>query len=147
MNANLVRQLRGDEGEKPCVYKDHLGFLTIGVGRLVDPRKPGAGLRSAEMAMLLSNDIEDRVAALNAHLPWFTGLDEARQGVLLNMAFQMGVVGLMGFKNTLELVRRGEYARAAENMLMSNWSVQTPERAHRLSEQMRTGQWKYAPGA
>jgi lysozyme len=145
--SNLVRQLNGDEGRKPCVYQDHLGFWTIGVGRLVDARKPGAGLRPKEMDYLLANDIEDRVQQLTARLPWFVNLDEARQGVLLNMSFQLGVDGLLGFKNTLELVRTGQYATAADAMLQSKWAGQTPERAKRLSDQMRDGQWRYAEGA
>jgi lysozyme len=144
---NLVRQLNGDEGRKPCVYQDHLGLWTIGIGRLVDDRKPGAGLRPKEMDYLLANDIEDRVQQLTARLPWFLQLDEARQGVLLNMSFQLGVDGLLAFKNTLALVQQGKYAEAADAMLQSKWAGQTPERAKRLSEQMRDGQWRYAPGA
>ena len=144
---NLVRQLNGDEGRKACVYQDHLGFWTIGVGRLVDARKPGAGLRPKEMDYLLANDIEDRVQQLTARLPWFVGLDEARQGVLLNMSFQLGVEGLLGFKNTLELVRQGKYTEAAAGMLQSKWAGQTPERAKRLSDQMATCVWQFAPGA
>jgi lysozyme len=145
--SNLVRQLTGDEGRKPCVYQDHLGYWTIGIGRLVDERKPGAGLRPKEMDFLLANDIEDRVQQLTTRLPWFTQLDEARQGVLLNMSFQLGVDGLLGFKNTLELVRTGKYAEAANAMLQSKWAGQTPERAERLSKQMASGVWQFAPGA
>ncbi|UOF78586.1 lysozyme [Bacteriophage sp.] len=145
--SNLVRQLNGDEGRKSCVYQDHLGFWTIGVGRLVDPRKPGAGLRPKEMDFLLANDIEDRVQQLATRLPWFTQLDEARQGVLLNMSFQLGVDGLLGFKNTLELVRTGKYLEASTAMLQSKWAGQTPERAERLSKQMASGVWQFAPGA
>lgn len=145
--SNIVRQLNGDEGRKPCVYQDSLGYWTIGVGRLVDPRKPGAGLRPKEMDYLLANDVEDRVQELTKRLPWFTTLDEARQGVLVNMSFQLGVDGLLGFRNTLELVRTGKYAEASYAMLQSKWANQTPERAQRLSDQMRTGEWQFAPGA
>ncbi|MCR4300621.1 MAG: hypothetical protein NUV51_03350, partial [Sulfuricaulis sp.] len=60
----LTRQLRGDEGVKSCAYRDSLGYLTIGVGRLIDVRKPGAGLRPHEIDYLLSNDIADRVSEL-----------------------------------------------------------------------------------
>jgi lysozyme len=145
-DTNLIRQLRGDEGVEPCVYLDHLGFSTIGVGRLVDERKPGAGLRPVEIDFLLRNDIEDRKNALAARIPWFRGLDPVRQGVLLNMAFQLGTDGLLGFKNTLELVRRGDFIGAARGMLASKWAGQTPERAHRMAEQMRSGSWAFAPG-
>ena len=145
--SDLVRQLNGDEGRRACVYQDHLGYWTIGVGRLVDARKPGAGLRPKEMDFLLANDIEDRVQQLTARLPWFTQLDEARQGVLLNMSFQLGVDGLLAFKNTLELVRTGKYLEASNAMLQSKWASQTPERAERLSKQMASGVWQFAPGA
>lgn len=147
LTTDLTRQLRGDEGVKPCVYTDTLGYATIGIGRLVDSRKPGAGLRPSEMNFMLANDIEDRVAALTANLPWFYLLDPAHQGVLMAMSFQLGVDGLLGFKNTLEMVRTGRWEAAAENMLLSKWASQTPERAKRLAKQMKTGVWQFAPGA
>jgi lysozyme len=144
MKAELTKQLRGDEAVKPCVYRDSLGLWTIGVGRLVDSSRPGAGLRDDEITYLLNNDIDDRIAALTKALPWFQNLDDARQGVLLNMAFQMGTDGLLAFKNTLALVRDGKYSEAAAAMLESRWAEQTPNRAKRLSEQMRDGAWRYA---
>lgn len=143
MIEKLTAQLRRDEGVKAAAYQDHLGFWTIGVGRLIDSRKPGAGLRPDEIDYLLKNDINDRVQALTKALPMlFPKLDEARQAVLLNMAFQMGTAGLLGFKSTLALVEAGKYAEAAEQMLKSKWATQTPARAKRLAEQMKTGEWK-----
>lgn len=146
MRTELTRQLKGDEGVKAHAYQDHLGFWTIGVGRLVDQRKPGSGLRDHEIDYLLRNDIDDRIEQLTRRLPWFVHLDPARQGVLLNMSFQLGVEGLLGFKNTLRLVEQGDYAQAADNMLLSKWASQTPERAKRMAEQMRSGQWQYTQG-
>lgn len=143
MKTELIRQLKADEGVKPCVYKDHLGFDTIGVGRLVDSRKPGAGLRPFEIDFLLQNDIDDRIEQLTRRLPWFQNLDDARKGVLLNMAFQLGVDGLLGFKNTLAMVEAGQYANAAQGMLQSKWASQTPARAQRMAKQMETGVWQF----
>lgn len=142
MIEQLTAQLRRDEGTRAAAYQDHLGFWTIGVGRLIDSRKPGAGLRPDEIDYLLRNDIADRVAALQRALPWFAKLDQARQGALINMAFQMGTAGLLAFRQTLGLVRDGKYAEAADQMLKSKWAEQTPGRAKRLSEQMKTGEWK-----
>lgn len=141
MTDMLARQLRGDEGVRKVAYQDHLGFWTIGVGRLIDDRKPGAGLRDGEIEMLLRNDIMDRVSQLSKRLPWFNDLDEARQGVLVNMAFQLGVDGLMGFRTTLDLIGKGRYTEASEQMLKSKWASQTPARAKRMAEQMKTGKW------
>lgn len=146
MRAELNRQLRGDEDTKPCVYKDSLGFWTIATGRLVDARKPGAGLRPEEMTFMLNNDIDHRIDQLTRRLPWFQNLDDARRGALLNMSFQLGVDGLLEFEHALALVRDGKYENAAHAMLQSLWATQTPERAARMAEQMRTGQWQYAPG-
>jgi lysozyme len=146
MRTELVRQLRGDESVEPCVYPDHLGFMTIGVGRLVDKRKPGAGLRPIEIDFMLNNDIDDRIDALTRSLPWFQDLDDARRGVLLNMAFQLGIEGLLKFERTLGLIEAGQYDLAAHAMLQSLWAKQTPARAKRMAEQMRGGQWQYAPG-
>ena len=142
MIEQLTAQLRRDEGTRATAYQDHLGFWTIGVGRLIDSRKPGAGLRPDEIDYLLKNDIADRMTALTKALPWFDRLDEARRGVLTNMAFQLGTAGLLGFKSTLALVAAGKYAEAAEQMLKSKWANQTPARAKRLAEQMKTGEWK-----
>lgn len=141
MKAELTKQLRRDEGEVLTAYQDHLGFWTIGVGRLIDKRK-GGGITPEESAYLLSNDINKREAELLRRAPWMAHLDPVRFGALLNMAFQMGVDGLLGFTNTLKLVRDGDYEGAASNMLRSKWAEQTPERAKRISKQMQTGVWQ-----
>jgi lysozyme len=144
LKTELSRQLKGDEGVKSCVYQDHLGFWTIGVGRLVDGRKKGAGLRPDEITYLLNNDIDDRINALTKALPWFQDLDDARKGALLNMAFQLGTEGLLGFERTLSLIRDGKYENAAAAMLQSKWAQQTPARAKRMADQMRSGLWQFA---
>ncbi len=141
MKAELTKQLQRDEGEVLTAYQDHLGFWTLGVGRLIDKRK-GGGITAEESAYLLSNDIDKREAELLRRAPWMAHLDPVRFGALLNMAFQMGVDGLLGFKNTLAMVRGGNYDGAAVGMLESTWAKQTPERAKRISDQMKTGAWQ-----
>jgi lysozyme len=141
MIEELTKQLKRDEGVRPWAYADHLGYLTIGVGRLIDPRKNGR-LRDSEIDLLLSNDILDRIAAVRSALPWFDGLDEPRKGVLLNMAFQMGTEGMLAFTTTLAHVRAGRYADASKAMLKSKWATQTPARAQRLAKQMEDGTWQ-----
>ena len=140
MKEQLVKQLRRDEGEKLSAYQDHLGYWTIGVGRLIDGRK-GGSITPEESAYLLNNDIDSKIKELRSRIYWFDSLDEARKGVLANMAFQMGVAGLLGFKNTLEQIKLGNYSTAADMMLQSKWAQQTPERAKRLSKQMLEGEW------
>jgi len=141
MKAELTKQLRRDEGEKLAAYQDHLGYWTIGVGRLIDSRR-GGGITAEESAYLLSNDIDKREAELLRRAPWMANLDPVRFGALVNMAFQMGVDGLLGFKNTLAMVREGDYAGASSGVLQSLWATQTPSRAKRISDQIKTGVWQ-----
>lgn len=141
MSQELIKQLRRDEGEVLHVYNDSLGYATIGVGRLVDKRK-GGGITAEESAYLLDNDIAKVRSELLRRAPWMAELDPVRFGALQNMAFQMGVDGLLGFKNTLAMVRAGNWRGASDGMMNSLWSRQTPARAKRLSLQMLTGSWQ-----
>ena len=133
-------QLKIDEGLVLHVYNDTLGYATIGYGRLVDQRK-GGGINEDEANYMLENDVNARLVVLKNAVDCFTRLDDARKAVLLNMSFQLGITGLLKFKNTLAKIEMGDYDGAADNMLKSLWARQTTNRAGRLAEQMRTGQW------
>ena len=138
---DLRQQLIRDEGSVSHAYEDSLGFTTIGVGRLIDSRR-GGGLRDSEIDFLLSNDIAEKTAQVLAALPWASKLSEPRLGVLLNMAFQLGIGGLLQFKRALGSIEDGQYGEAAKEMLDSTWAKQTPARAARLAKQMETDEWQ-----
>jgi lysozyme len=134
---SISSQLRRDEGVRQFPYVDTVGKTTIGVGRnLTD-----VGLSDAEIDFLLSNDIQKVLNQLQARLPYFEALDPARQGVLINMAFNLGFAGLEGFPRMLSAFAQGDWERAASEMLESRWATQVGARAERLAEQTRTGQW------
>ena len=137
---DLKQQLLREEGSESCAYQDTRGFWTIGVGRLIDARK-GDGLSQDEIEYLLDNDIKKITEQVHKFLPWVSKLNEPRRAVLIGMAFQMGLRGLLGFKRTLGSIEDGQYFEAAVEMLDSTWAKQTPERAHRLATQMKTGEW------
>jgi lysozyme len=131
----LINQLLSDEGLRLKPYRCTAGKLTIGVGRNLDDR----GITQDEAMYLLANDVRRVYGEVSSALPWFIKLNDARQNVLLNMAFQMGTVGLLKFRNTLDHIRAGEYNQAATAMMQSLWARQTPARAKRLADQMRSG--------
>lgn len=137
-DALLLAELTRDEGWRPYAYQDHLGYWTIGVGRLIDQRK-GGRLSADEIDYLLQNDVNRFKAELDKELPWWRTLDPVRQRVLVNMAFNLGTAGLLGFKNTLAAVKRGDWSAASAGMLASKWADQVGLRAHRLAKMMRTG--------
>jgi lysozyme len=134
----ITEQLLRDEGCRLRVYTDSVGKLTIGVGRNISD----VGISQAEAELLLNNDIGKATAALLETLPWTAELDEVRRGALINMAFNMGIHGLMGFRNTLAMIHAGDYEKASEEMLQSKWAEQIGARAHRLALQIQIGEWQ-----
>lgn len=132
----LRAALIADEGLRLKPYRDTAGVLTIGVGRNLD----AVGLSRGEVDQMLENDIDRAVRDCTIRLgSWFATLDPARQGVLVQMTFQLGIAGLLGFPQTLAAVKRGDYAGAAAQMLASKWASQTSRRAARLAAQMESG--------
>lgn len=138
---SIKEMLVRDEGIVSHAYQDHLGFWTIGVGRLIDERR-GGGLSYEEVMYLLDNDITEKAREVGIALPWVADIDHARYAVIIGMAFQLGIRGLLKFKKALNAARDRDWAGAAREMLDSNWAKQTPERAQRMAEQMRTGKWQ-----
>jgi lysozyme len=136
----LVAQLIRHEGCVLHAYPDSLGFLTIGIGRLIDARK-GGGISHEEADDLLSHDIDSRTRALVGRFPWYHALDPVRQAVLCNMCFNLGIDGLAGFVQMLSAVERGDFLKASAAMMQSKWATQVGARAIELSTQMQTGRW------
>jgi lysozyme len=137
----LRERLIAEEGWKNIAYRDTLGVWTIGVGHTGPEVHEGLVWADSLVGSTLDADIAKKTAEVVYALPWFGQLNEARQAVLIQMAFQMGTRGLLGFPRTLAAVHDGHWDEAANGMLMSKWAQQTPGRAHRLSRQMRLGVW------
>ena len=53
------------------------------------------------------------------------------------MGYQLGISGLLSFKNTLKLIQESRYREAADNMLLSKWAKQTPNRVKLLASIVR----------
>lgn len=131
----LKKQLRRDEGSRLKPYIDSVGKMTIGVGHNLSD----VGITEDVQELLLNNDIDDVEQALDNNYPWWHSMDEARQLVLANMCFNMGIHVLSGFKNTLDAMQRGDYQTAAAGMKSSKWAEQVGPRAERLILMMERG--------
>lgn len=146
---NIVDLIRYEEGWRSKPYLCSLGYPTCGFGFKIGPK--GAPISQYQFTLpieagsvwlesILTKTRSDMLqrpriaAAMNA-------CDEVRQAVLISMAYQMGVDGLDAFKNTLHSISAGYWVLAAGEMLDSRWARQTPARAKRHAEQMRTGDW------
>ena len=163
MKEKLIEQLIKHEGEELQVYQCQAGFDTIGVGRNLETKgltkdecdflKLGIydkqsvieklkqrGITKEESRYLLSNDIDHFTKELSKQLGFFQSLPETAKIVLVDMAFNLGVNGLLKFKNTLALVEKKQFVAAGNEMLNSAWKYQVGQRAYDLSNQLKTCQ-------
>ena len=139
--VGLKAQLVRDEGIVEHAYEDSLGYLTIGVGHLIDKRR-GGSLPPHIIEQLLQHDITQKTAELYARFSWVIEIDEVRRATLLNMAFQLGVDGLAKFTRAMAFMRNGEYTAASIAFADSKVArEQTPERWARHCLQIKTGMW------
>ncbi|KXF82319.1 glycoside hydrolase family protein [Enterovibrio coralii] len=130
LNRKLLLRHEGLE-LKP--YHCTAGKITIGVGRnLAD-----VGVSEAEAMMLLDNDIKEAEGQLLQHLPWVAKLEQHQKIALVNMAFNLGVRGLLKFKKMLAALQDDDINRVEAEMRDSRWARQVGRRAEEVISLMR----------
>lgn len=88
--------------------------------------------------------VDEKIGQMNSNPTLVAAMKQcnpARADVLYSMAYQLGVDGLLAFKNTLVMISVGNFDGAAEGMLSSIWARQTPQRAKRHAQVMRSGNY------
>ena len=147
---HLLEDLERDEGRRLFPYRDTRGFWTIGVGHNVSadpamradlPELERAGITQAAVAALLGADVARVMAALDRQLPWWRTLNDARQDVLVSLAFNLGEGELATWRHTLTDIEAGNFKAAAVDLEHDEpWAGQVKARAQRLAVQMETGE-------
>lgn len=132
--ANLLKK---HEGLKLTPYRCTAGKLTIGYGRNLEDN----GITKEEAEQLLFNDISELHEILTIELGYelYGKLNDDRRSVLINMAFNLGLSGLMKFRRMLEAIRINDFNLAAKEMLNSRWSEQVGNRSIELAQMMKSG--------
>lgn len=128
------------EGWRSRLYRDSEGLWTIGYGFCLDPER-GVEMPREVGDLWLEILIRQTRAEVAAAIPCFRALDEVRQAVLIDMAYNLGVLGLLRFRKMLTALERGDYHAVADEMLDSRWAWQVGRRATELAEMMRSGAW------
>lgn len=148
----LLKILIQDEGERLSIYRDSLGFFTVGVGHLVTRQKDdmkmaiteldkqigrstGGHITKQESAELLEKDINiviNGIERSNKLRPLYHQLSDVKKLGLISMCFQMGIAGVEGFNNSMRFLLQENWDRASRNLRVSKWYKQTPNRAERV---------------
>jgi len=131
----MIEELVDHEGLELHPYEDSLGITTIGVGRNLEER----GISEDEAFYLLGNDIEIIWDELISKHPIVEELDDQRQMILLNMAFNMGVPRLGKFKKMWAAIENNDMEEASKQALDSRWANQVGRRADELAARLISG--------
>lgn len=150
MNKLAVELIKKHEGFRKNVYRCPAGKRTIGYGYNLDANP--AGLTYIQLTSLIKEGITDHFASellekmvakiehdLMGKITWMSKLNHTRQAVLIDMAYNIGIEGLMKFKTFFMMLERGDYKKAGEAMIASKWATQVKTRANYLQQLMIKG--------
>lgn len=138
----LFAQIERDEGCRLTAYPDPLSGgepWTVGYGCTGEDVTENTVWTQEQAEVALAAKIAANDTALKSALPWTVSLDPPRYRALANLQYNVGLDGLLKFRNMLSACQEGDYSQAAEQMLDSEWARQVGNRANRLAEQMRMG--------
>ena len=145
---SLLENIKAHEGFSARIYKDSLGKATIGYGFLVSALSPDELKLNGGKIEPMSKEVAEKilnfkVARLRKRvpecLPWLSNKPQSIQDTILEMAYQLGLAGLMGFRHTLGCIEAGDYAQAAKNLRASLLYRQTPRRVEDYIRGLRDG--------
>lgn len=129
----IEKDLERHEGRKNKLYRCPAGRLTCGIGFNIQDNP----LPDYIIDMLLDYSIEVAIDDLKTifGIEKYEAFPDHVKRALTNMSFQLGYDNLSEFKNTIKLIKQGDYKRAAKEMLDSKWAREdSPKRALEVSK-------------
>lgn len=144
---NIEKLLRFEEGFRADAYYCSEKYPTIGIGWKIggknQPLEDFKWMTISEGAALAQckSEVYDLSVNLHACIECWQNLSDVRQAVLISMAYQMGIGGLMKFRKMLAAIEAGDFAEAAQQGMDSRWANQTYARANRHMRMMLTDDW------
>lgn len=136
MNA-FEEHLIWAEGERLDLYKDSVGIYTIGVGHNIQEK----GISKAVSRQMLKEDMDEVLGDCRG-LAYWNNLDPARQLIVADMVFNLGLSRFLKFKRLNGALEINDFVLAAREMKDSQWYLQVGRRAVKLVLAMSTGVWK-----
>ncbi len=140
------RELEEDEGRRKFPYDDATGKplkagdiirgnITIGVGRNLSAQ----GLANDEIEFCFKNNIRDFEEFLFNTFPDWNKFSPRRQDALINMCFNEGNTGFLGFQLMIMAIKAGDWETAAKECLSSKAGRDLPGRYTRIANDLRDG--------
>lgn len=128
----VLPRLQVDEGYRAHVYKDTRGNDTIGYGFCIE-----AGISKYCAQALLAAQASELHAQLCAY-DWYKALDEVRQSVPLEIAFNAGLHGLLGYPHMIAALEHQDWLVASKECTSN--APELKGRYDKLSKILLTGE-------
>jgi lysozyme len=133
-----------EEGWSSRQYYCSEQYATIGFGRKVSDKKNTPltneiTTKEKEIVFVREKIRELSYALMSRYHAAWNKCNQARQAILISMAYQLGLTGVSQFQKMWMALSNGDFGLAAKEMLNSKWAKQTPNRAKRHAEQMERG--------
>lgn len=144
--AQLLSDLEADEGFRPYIYDDATGApvlrgyvlrgkATLGIGWCPETNP----LPHDKALIILGWHVDDEWGTLLRAVPWVLDVPEPQQRALANLAFQLGVTGLLKFTTFISLMQQGRYGEAADDIGTTLWAEQSGTRAGKIQVLIKQG--------
>lgn len=131
--------IKVDEGWQARAYRCTENWLTIGYGRRIDDSEKHTVTTKEKESAWVKNRVSSLSQELSKSIPCFKTLSDVRRAVLISLAYQLGVNGLMAFRKMLEALNKGDYLQASVELLDSKYARQTANRANRNANMIALG--------
>ena len=119
------------EGKRNDVYKDTLGYLTVGIGHKVLPQDNlslGQRISDAQIDAFFEQDVATAFEAAKQQALDLNKYNADFIAALTEVNFQLGTGWRYTFRNTYDDLRKGNVASAINRLEGSTWRKQTPQR-------------------
>lgn len=134
-----------DEGFRAEPYLDTVGVATIGYGTTKINGKPvtlnDKPIEEPIARHILCGDLYQACKDAQALFVRFDDMDDVRQEVLVNLAYNLGRARLSGFVKLIQAAETLNYTEMAAQMRDSKWFDQVGQRGLRLYYAMLKGEW------
>ncbi|WRD29541.1 lysozyme [Helicobacter pylori] len=121
------------EGFSPSIYTDKTEHPTIGYGYNLSVYSYW-GKRITKAYGLLTDILKENHKALLSY-GWYKNLDAMRRMVILDLSYNLGLNGLLKFKQFIKAIENKNYALAVERLQKSPYFNQVKKE--------RQGIWKF----
>lgn len=143
---HLLKQLTVDEGFRPYIYDDATGGRII-AGKVLQGKAtlavgwcPQTNPCPEELGQIILAYFSDDInKTLFLAAPWVEQLPGKCTNALCDMAYQLGVTGLLGFKQFMDFMQQGKYQEASDDLETTLWYKQSGNRAKRIQADILTG--------